>query len=140
MWVLLPTLTHTPSSSSQLRSLCQVPMSRVNKAPISRPEKQLRLLACLTPQELLSHPPWAACELSPFPQPPFLLQRHPPSISSLPRCSHPLSLTVSFALVVYFLPASYLLPFSTCSGTRVLADCLPRLSCRRRQERSPHAE
>lgn len=76
MWVLLPTLTHSPSSSSQMRSLCQVPTSRVNKAPISFPEKRLRLLACLSPQELLSHPPWAACERSPFPQQPFLLQRH----------------------------------------------------------------
>lgn len=79
------------------------PVTWVNKPPISCPENQLRLLACVTPQELLSQPPWAACELSPLPTLPFLPQRHPPSISSLPRCTDLLPLAV-FGLVVYFLP------------------------------------
>lgn len=82
---------------------------------------------------------WAACERSPFPQTAFPPLETPPSISSLPHCSHSLSLAV-FSLLVYFLPASYSLSplasrLSSCRlFTRAVlqeeAEKIPQAECR----------
>lgn len=109
LWASLPILVHslvTPLPPTPPSQPCShpSPMPRVNKLSISCSEKEHTAFARLIHPELLSQPlpgPLARSlhPLGPASPPPEMLL----SISSLPRWSQLLSLTV-FSLVVYFLP------------------------------------